>query len=215
MNEQERNIPMDTIRFEEEDIDIVVELLMEGSVVAFPTDTVYGLGVVYDDEAALLALKKAKGRPETKPIPTMIGTIDQLEQVAVVSKSAKRLAEAFMPGAITLIMKKKEEVPGYVTNGLATIGVRMPDDEFVCALIEKCGKPLLVTSANKSGEETGINDEQVLSQLDGDIDAIVLGEAKGKLASTIIDVSTEEVKILRDGPITKAQIEAVLTGKNT
>lgn len=215
MNEQERNIPMDTIRFEEEDIDIVAELLMEGSVVAFPTDTVYGLGVVYDDEAALLALKKAKGRPETKPIPTMIGTIDQLEQVAVVSKSAKRLAEAFMPGAITLIMKKKEEVPGYVTNGLATIGVRMPDDEFVCALIEKCGKPLLVTSANKSGEETGINDVQVLSQLDGDIDAIVLGEAKGKLASTIIDVSTEEVKILRDGPITKAQIEAVLTGKNT
>lgn len=206
---------MDTIRFEEEDIDIVAELLMEGSVVAFPTDTVYGLGVVYDDEAALLALKKAKGRPETKPIPTMIGTIDQLEQVAVVSKSAKRLAEAFMPGAITLIMKKKEEVPGYVTNGLATIGVRMPDDEFVCALIEKCGKPLLVTSANKSGEETGINDEQVLSQLDGDIDAIVLGEAKGKLASTIIDVSTEEVKILRAGPITKAQIEAVLTGKNT
>lgn len=215
MNEQERNIPMDTIRFEEEDIDIVAELLMEGSVVAFPTDTVYGLGVVYDDEAALLALKKAKGRPEAKPIPTMIGTIDQLEQVAVVSKSAKRLAEAFMPGAITLIMKKKEEVPSYVTNGLATIGVRMPDDEFVCALIEKCGKPLLVTSANKSGEETGINDEQVLSQLDGDIDAIVLGEAKGKLASTIIDVSTEEVKILRAGPITKAQIEAVLTGKNT
>lgn len=215
MNEQERNIPMDTIRFEEEDIDIVAELLMEGSVVAFPTDTVYGLGVVYDDEAALLALKKAKGRPETKPIPTMIGTIDQLEQVAIVSKSAKRLAEAFMPGAITLIMKKKEEVPGYVTNGLATIGVRMPDDEFVCALIEKCGKPLLVTSANKSGEETGINDEQVLSQLDGDIDAIVLGESKGKLASTIIDVSTEEVKILRAGPITKAQIEAVLTGKNT
>lgn len=215
MNEQERNIPMDTIRFEEEDIDIVAELLMEGSVVAFPTDTVYGLGVVYDDEAALLALKKAKGRPETKPIPTMIGTIDQLEQVAVVSESARRLAEAFMPGAITLIMKKKEEVPGYVTNGLATIGVRMPDDEFVCALIEKCGKPLLVTSANKSGEKTGINDEQVLSQLDGDIDAIVLGEAKGKLASTIVDVSTEEVKILRAGPITKAQIEAVLTGKNT
>lgn len=201
---------METIRFEEEDIDVVAELLMEGSVVAFPTDTVYGLGIVYDDEAALSALKKAKGRPETKPIPTMIGKIDQLNQVAVVSDSAKRLAEAFMPGAITLIMKKKEEVPGYVTNGLDTIGVRMPDDEFVCALIEKCGKPLLVTSANKSGEETGLCDEQVLSQLDGDIDAIVLGEAKGKLASTIVDVSTEEVKILRAGPITKEQIDDVL-----
>lgn len=201
---------METIRFEQEDVDVVAELLMEGSVVAFPTDTVFGLGVIYDDEDALRQLKEAKGRPENKPIPTMVGSIEQLSQVAVVNETAQKLAKAFMPGAITLIMKKKQGIPEYVTNGLDTIGIRMPDDEFVCSLIEKCGKPLLVTSANISGEETGISDEQVLSQLNGKIDAIVLGEASGKMASTIVDVSGDTVNILRVGPIGEEAIRSVI-----
>lgn len=201
---------METIRFEKEDVDVIAELLMEGSVVAFPTDTVYGLGVVYDDEDALCQLKKAKERPDTKPIPTMVGSLAQMEQVAVVSETAKKLAQAFMPGALTLIMKKKEGIADYVTNGLDTIGIRMPNDPFILELITKCGKPLLVTSANKSGEATGIVDQQVLEQLDGAIDAIVLGEAEGKLASTIVDVSGEEVKILRQGPIQESEILEVI-----
>lgn len=201
---------METIRFEKEDVDVVAELLMEGSVVAFPTDTVYGLGVIYDDEDALKQLKEAKGRPENKPIPTMVASLEQMMQVAEVNDMAKKLADAFMPGALTLIMKKKQETPAYVTNGMDTIGVRMPDDEFILELIGKCGKPLLVTSANKSGEASGISDEQVLSQLDGDIDAIVLGEASGKLASTIVDVTGDTFKILRDGPIREAEIAEVL-----
>lgn len=201
---------MDTLRFEKKDIDIVAEMLKEGCVVAFPTDTVYGLAVIYDDEEALCSLKKAKGRPETKPIPTMVGTIQQLYEVAEMNDCAKKLAESFMPGAITLIMKKQEQVPGYVTNDLDTIGVRMPDDPFVCELIEKCGKPLLVSSANKSGEATGVSDVQVLEQLDGDIDAIVLGEALNKQASTIVDVSGTEVKVIRKGPISEEEIRRVL-----
>lgn len=206
---------METLRFTIEDEDIVAGMLMEGSVVAFPTDTVFGLGVIYDDEQALQALKQAKGRPENKPIPTMVGTVEQLYQVAEVNESAKKLAEAFMPGAITLIMKKKHDVPSYVTNGLDTIGIRMPDDAFVCSLIEKCGKPLLVSSANKSGEETGIKDDQVLGQLDGAIDAIVMGEAKGKSASTIVDVSEDTIKILRKGPISEEAIREVLAKEET
>lgn len=201
---------METIRFEKEDVAVVAELLMEGAVVAFPTDTVFGLAVIYDDEDALHALKNAKIRPDTKPIPTMVGSIEQLEQVAVVTPIAKKLANAFMPGAITLIMKKKDTVAEYVTNGLDTIGIRMPDDSFVIDLIRKCGKPLLVTSANISGEETGITDQQVLDQLDGAIDAIVLGEAAGKQASTIVDVSGDEVKVLRQGPIQESEILKVI-----
>lgn len=201
---------METIRFEKEDVAVVAELLMEGAVVAFPTDTVFGLAVIYDDEDALHALKNAKVRPDTKPIPTMVGSIEQLEQVAVVTPIAKKLANAFMPGAITLIMKKKDTVAEYVTNGLDTIGIRMPDDSFVIDLIRKCGKPLLVTSANISGEETGITDQQVLDQLDGAIDAIVLGEAAGKQASTIVDVSGDEVKVLRQGPIQESEILKVI-----
>ena len=98
----------------------------------------------------------------------------------------------------------------YVTNGFPTVGIRMPDDPFVLRLIKECGKPLLVTSANRSGEETGVRDEQVLEQLDGRIDAIVLGEAKGKLASTIVDMSEEEPRIVREGPISADDIKRVL-----
>lgn len=201
---------METIRFEKEDVAVVAELLMEGAVVAFPTDTVFGLAVIYDDEEALKELKKAKVRPDIKPIPTMVGSIEQLEQVAVVTPVAKKLATAFMPGAITLIMKKKDTVAEYVTNGFDTIGIRMPDDPFIIDLIKKCGKPLLVTSANISGEETGISAQQVLDQLDGAIDAIVLGEAAGKQASTIVDVSGDEVNILRQGPIQESEILKVI-----
>lgn len=201
---------METIRFEKEDVAVVAELLMEGAIVAFPTDTVYGLAVIYDDEDALKELKKAKVRPDTKPIPTMVGSIEQLEQIAVVTPIAKKLADAFMPGAITLIMKKKDTVAKYVTNGFDTIGIRMPDDPFIINLLKKCGKPLLVTSANISGEETGISDQQVLDQLDGAIDAIVLGEAAGKQASTIVDVSGNEIKILRQGPIQESEILKVI-----
>lgn len=201
---------MKTIRFHKDDVDVVAEQLMEGFVVAFPTDTVYGLGVIYDNEDALQQLKLAKQRPDTKPIPTMVGTMEQMEQVAIVNTAARKLATAFMPGAITLILKKKEHVNDYVTNGLDTIGIRMPDDAFVLDLLTKCGKPLLVTSANISGEPTGMSDHQVLEQLDGAIDAIVLGEAKGKQASTIVDVSTDEVRIVRQGPIQESEILEVI-----
>lgn len=200
---------MRTIRFEKEDIEIVAQLLEEGNVVAFPTDTVYGLGVIYYNEEALDALKVAKGRPDEKPIPTMVSNMEQLEEIAYLDEDAKKLVEAFMPGAFTIIVKKKESVPAYITNGFSTIGVRMPEDDFVLALIEKCGKPLLVTSANRSGEETGVVDTQVLKQLDGRIDAIVMGEARGKTSSTIVDV-TNGIKIVREGPVSKAMVEQVL-----
>ena len=180
--------------------------MKEGNVVAFPTDTVYGLGVIYENEEALEALKEAKGRPENKPIPTMVASLEQIETIAEVDDRARKLVNAFMPGAFTIILKKKDTLPDYITNGFDTVGIRMPDDPFVLEMIEKCEKPLLVTSANLSGEETGVNDEQVLSQLDGRIDAIVLGEAGGKVASTIVDMSKEEINIIRSGPIDEETI---------
>lgn len=201
---------MNTIRLEKEDLLQVAQLLKEGNVVAFPTDTVYGLAVIYENEEALEALKRSKGRPENKPIPTMVSSIEQMKEIAQMSEKATALAEAFMPGAFTMILKKKETLPAYLTNGFDTVGIRMPNDEFILELIEACGKPLLVTSANLSGEETGIRDDQVLSQLDGRIHAIVMGEAVGKVASTIVDFSGEDVKIIREGPVTKDMIDEIL-----
>lgn len=201
---------MNTIRFTQEDAEAAAQLLMEGNVVAFPTDTVYGLGVVYDDEEALRALKEAKGRPENKPIPTMVSSIEQLKQVACMNDTARQLAEAFMPGALTMILKKRDDVADYITNGMPTIGIRMPDDEWVLDLIDRCEKPLLVTSANLSDQPSGLSDEDVLKQLDGRIDAIVMGNAMGECASTIVDVSEDSWRIVREGPITKEMIEEIL-----
>ena len=174
------------------------------------TDTVYGLGVCYDDEDALQRLKAAKGRPENKPIPTMVGNRRQLAEVAVVNETIERLADAFLPGALTLILRRRAQVADYVTNGLDTIGVRMPDDPFVLALIDGLGKPMLVTSANRSGEKTGTTFEEVMEQLDGRIDGIVRGTCGCLSASTIIDVSQEEVRLLREGPICREAIDEVL-----
>lgn len=201
---------METIRMDKEDIRFAASLLMEGSVVAFPTDTVYGLGVIYGDLEALNALKKAKGRPDSKPIPLMIESVDQLREVAYMTLEAKKLADAFMPGALTLVLKKKKQVSNEFTNGRDTIAVRMSDDPFVQSLIHCCGHPLLVSSANRSGKASAMSAEQVLEQLDGAIDAVVMGKASGTQASTIVDVSSDKIRILRSGAIREDDIWRVL-----
>lgn len=204
---------MDTCRYTYEDIDIVAKQLQKGKVIAFPTDTVYGLAVVFDDERALSRLKEAKGRPEDKPIPVMVGDMRQMHAIAHLDARAMRLADAFMPGAITLILPKREHIAEYITNGFSTIGIRMPNDDFILSLIRRCGKPLLVTSANLSGHQSTANDKEVLAQLDGRIDGIVIGTAGGHQASTIIDISKEDYRIMRQGIVEKEAIERVLLDK--
>lgn len=204
---------MDTIRYTKKDVQKVCEQLQKGKVIAFPTDTVYGLGVSYDDEKALLALKEAKVRPDSKPIPMMVSTLKQMEEVAYVDEKAKKLMNAFMPGAFTIVLKKKENIADYVSNGLNTIAIRMPDDEFVLNLITLLDKAMLVSSANISDMPSCSTSEEVLLQLDGRIDGIVMGESGGSSASTIVDASKDEIKILRIGPISEEAIKAVLRGE--
>ena len=201
---------MNTKYFTKQHIDEVVDCIKKGEVIAFPTDTVFGLGVIYENEEALEELKKSKGRPENKPIPTMVSSLQQIQEIAYVSEDAKKLIQAFMPGAFTIILKKREHLPAYLTNGFDTVGIRMPDDAFVLELISKCGKAMLVTSANLSGEEPGRNDQEVLKQLDGRIHGIVEGEAMGGVASTIVDMSSGTARIVRVGPITQDMIDKVL-----
>lgn len=201
---------MKTIQYLNSQIDIVTQAISDGQVIAFPTDTVYGLGVRYDSEDALNRLKKAKIRPESKPIPMMVSALSQIEEVAYVNDIANLLIQNFMPGAFTIVLKKKEKIAGYVTNGLPTIAIRMPDDEFVLGIMNRLGKAMLVSSANISAEHSCSNGEEVLKQLDGRIDGIVMGESKSEIASTIVDATTEEVKVLREGAITKEMINKIL-----
>jgi L-threonylcarbamoyladenylate synthase len=190
------------------EINEVVEVLRSGGVVCFPTDTVYGIGVVYDNLDALNRLKESKGRPENKPIPMMIGSISQLDDVAKTNKQITHLTKTFMPGGFTIVLNKKEHVSDVITNGFKTIALRMPDDEFILEVIQCIGKPLLVTSANLSGMPTGVYFEDVKHDFDGRVDMIVKGECKGSVSSTIVD-ATDELKILRQGPIEEEKIMQV------
>lgn len=192
-------------QYQKSELTKVVELLKNGKCVAFPTDTVYGLGVVYDDEQALQNLKLAKGRPEHKPIPMMVANLEQLKRVAILPERFEQLASKYMPGPLTLILAVKDSVPGFVTNNNPTIAIRIPDDEFILELISKIDKPLLVTSANLSDHEPGTNTEEVLAQLNGRIDAIVEGQITSSVPSTIVNTVAEPL-IIRLGALTEAQI---------
>ena len=196
--------------YNKSEIDTIALELKNGKVIAFPTDTVYGVSVIYDDLVALENLKRAKGRPETKPIPTMVASLEQIRKIAVVDDRALKVIKSFMPGAITIILPKKDEVSDYITNGKKTIAIRIPNDEFILELIDKCGKPLLVSSANLSGGDNSFTTNDVLAQLDGRIDGIVEGTAGGKLASTIVDLTGDNIIILREGPISYEEIVKTL-----
>ena len=201
---------METQRLTKKDSAQIVEILNRGGVVAFPTDTVYGLAVRYDLKEAILRMKEAKQRPETKPFPMMVSSKAQIERVAVTDERSRKLIDHWMPGAFTLFFNKRSEIDELVTNGFSTIGIRMPDDEFVLELINRVGVPLLVPSANISGQPACTTSEEVLKQLEGRIDAVVLGESGASTSSTVCDTTGTELKILRQGPIKLEDLEATI-----
>ena len=191
------------------DIDEVISILRNGGIVAFPTDTVFGLGCLINKEA-IKKVYKAKGRSFDKPLPMMCNSSKMISEVAYVSDNAKKIIDKFTPGALTLIFKKKENIEDYVTNGKNTIGIRIPDDKWILELIDRLNTPILVTSANLSDTGSLLKWEDVLKQLDNHIDAIVCEDARGESSSTIVDVTDEDIKVLRQGPIKLEDIKEVL-----
>lgn len=199
---------METIKYSKENIKEVKTALLDGKIIAFPTDTVFGLGCVVNKEA-IAKVYEAKGRSFDKPLPMMCNSLKMIESVAEVSLEAKKIIDKFVPGALTLIFNKKQCIEDYVTNGKPTIGIRVPDDEWILNLISELDEPILVTSANLSDTGSLLKWEDVYAQLDGKIDGIVCADATGETSSTIIDV-TSEIKVLRQGPITLEQIMEVI-----
>ena len=196
-------------KYTKQDIHEVARAFINHEIIALPTDTVYGVGVVYGDVNDLEKLKHAKHRPETKPIPMMVSNIETMEQVAIVDDRTKKIVDHFLPGALTLVLPVKDNVPSDYTNGLSTIAIRIPDEEFILNLINELQRPLLVTSANQSGQNTALTSQDVFEQLPN-IDGIVLGTCKALQASTILDLSKEKMSVLREGPISLEDIESVL-----
>lgn len=195
--------------YKENETAAIVRLFETGSLLAFPTDTVYGLGTMYGDLDRLQRLKTAKHRPETKAVPFMTDSLEKLEAIAEVSDSAKVLADSLLPGALTLVLKRQPAVEEAYTNGLETIAVRIPDAPWLLEVMRQLPFPLLVTSANQSGEPAALTAQEAQAALPT-IDAVVDGIGPGGTASTIVDCTVSPVKILRQGPIPEAEIRSLL-----
>ena len=200
---------MNTVSVKKEDIEQIAKLISDNRVVAFPTETVFGLGVKFGSHQALDALYELKHRDKGKAISMMIAKPEDIERYAYINEAAKKIIDAFMPGMITIILKKRPFIDDYFTASLDTIGIRIPDDPFVLALLNLTG-PMLVTSANLSGEASLVDDKAVKKVFDGKIPMIVEGECISKKASTIVDLSNGKIEILRTGDISEEQITEVV-----
>ena len=186
-----------------------IEILQLGGLVAFPTDTVYGVGALAFDGAAVESIYAAKDRPVEKAIPVLIGDADDLAKViAEVPEIALKLAARFWPGPLTLVVPKHPDLPEAVSTD-ATIGVRFPNHPVARALLRLAG-PMAVTSANLSGQPGPSTAQEVFAQLGGRI-ALILdgGRTPGGVPSTVVDCVSPELQILRSGPISNSEILAV------
>ncbi|WP_096185884.1 L-threonylcarbamoyladenylate synthase [Evansella halocellulosilytica] len=197
---------------ESRQIQQAAQALKRNEVVAFPTETVYGLGGNALSDIAIDHIFQAKGRPSDNPLIVHISNREQLiEYVDKVPERAEKLIEAFWPGPITVVLQHSKKLSTKVTANLPTVGIRMPDHPVALALIEAAGLPLAAPSANTSGKPSPTSANHVEKDLNGKISGIVDGGETGVgLESTVVDCSNDEVVILRPGGVTKEQIEEVI-----
>jgi L-threonylcarbamoyladenylate synthase len=183
-----------------------------GGVIAFRTDTFYGLGADPFNEPAVQKIKELKGREDGKPILVLISGVEQLERViSQRSVAFDLLAERFWPGPLTMIATAVPQLPAGLTASTRTVGVRLPDDDRVCALVRDCGGILTATSANPSGSSPARTAADVHRYFGERIELILDGGAvKSDQPSTVIDVTTPDVKLIREGVISWAQIQVSL-----
>lgn len=188
------------------------EILKRGGLVAFPTETVYGLGANALDEAAAARIYAAKGRPSDNPLIVHICEFSALEKIVKeIPPKAKKLADAFWPGPLTMIFQKTEQVPYGTTGGLDTVAVRMPAHPLALAMIKAGGGYIAAPSANTSGRPSPTKASHVADDLNGKIDMIIDGGDVGiGLESTIVDLTEEEPVILRPGYINQQMLEELL-----
>ena len=182
-------------------ISLALDILISGGLVAFPTDTVYGVGALAFDGKAIESIYVAKDRPIEKAIPILIADMEDMEKVGMdIPQTAYKLAARFWPGPLTCVIPKQPTLPEAV-SATSTVGVRVPDHEVARALLRAAG-PMAVTSANISGAQSPSTAEEVYAQLNERIPLIIDGgTTPGGVPSTVVDCSTSELKILREGPI--------------
>lgn len=199
----------DTLRIES-----AVEVLRLGGLVAYPTDTLYGLGANALNEAAVERVFEAKGRPQGMPLPLLIGDHEQLSMIVEsVPEAAWKLAEAFWPGGLTLVLPVGPGVPGLVTARGWKVAVRLPDHPIPRELARQLGKPITGTSANRSGGPESTTAEEVRRQLGEAVDMILEGgpTPTGR-SSTVVDITGEQPRVLRQGSVSIDDLQRVYGG---
>ncbi|MCC5891140.1 L-threonylcarbamoyladenylate synthase [Exiguobacterium sp.] len=203
---------METKWIKPTEVKIGVDLLKAGEVIAMPTETVYGLAGDATNDVAIRKIFEAKGRPADNPLIVHVASVEQAEHFAqTIPPTARRLMEAFWPGALTIILPSNGRASSLVTAGLESIGLRMPDHEAALDLIRTSGLGLAAPSANRSGRPSPTSAKHVADDLSGRIAGIMDGGPTGiGVESTVIDCTTEPATILRPGGVTKEAIEAVI-----
>ena len=195
-----------------QDASVAAEILRRGGIVAFPTETVYGLGANVFDESAIIRIFDAKRRPQDNPLIAHIGSIDQIELLAAsVPDFAHVLIQTFFPGSLTLVLPKRDEVPVVATAGLDSIGVRMPRNELAQEFLLACKTPVVAPSANLSGRPSPTTWQAVYEDLNGRVDCILRGEATEiGLESTVVDCTGDRPVVLRQGSVSLEDIQRIV-----
>lgn len=189
-------------KINEDELENVIKVIEDGGVVIFPTDTVYGIAANSLDEEAIKKLFDLKERNDNKPICVLTSSVDKIKKIAYVRDEEQKIIDQYMPGALTIILDKKDNVSDVLTSNLKTVGVRIPNNEIALRILEKLEYPLATTSANISGKEAAVKKEDLITEFDGRVDIIIDGGITDlKVSSTIVKLDNNEIKILRQGTI--------------
>ena len=188
------------------------QIIKNGGIVVFPTETVYGIGVNGLDDKAVKKLYKVKKRPMDNPISLLVDSVQMIESVAKnITQEEYALIQAFMPGPLTIILQKKDIVPNVVTADLDTVGIRMPGNDIALKLIQYVGNPIATPSANISGKQSGICIKDIMKDFENCVNYYIdEGNSKIGKPSTIVKIVDKKPCILRKGDISKKQIIDVL-----
>lgn len=203
---------LDAVKDYDNSVKLASQILKDGGIVAVPTETVYGLAASAYNDNAISAVFAAKGRPQDNPLIVHISNLDMLKEVARdVPESAYQCAKAFWPGPFTMVLPKGKKIANSVSAGLDTVAVRFPSEKTVCDIINTSGLPLAAPSANTSGRPSPTTAAHVCADLDGKIDAIVMGnDCTVGVESTVVSLCGDIPRLLRPGAVTPKQLKTIL-----
>lgn len=200
-----------TKEIKEDELRIVTKALDEDKLIVFPTETVYGIAGNGLTLSVIDKMYQAKKRDYSKPFTLMVNDITKIKDIAYVSENEEKVIKKFMPGPITLILKKKDCISNLVTANSDTVGVRIPNHEIALSILKSVDYPLATSSANISGSVNNSNIEDIINDLENYVDIFIKGNISSNLlASTVVEIKNNEVNILRSGIISKENIEEVI-----